>query len=283
MHGLILVTWENFLAERFGASLRNSYRNALEEASEAAPLVSKIYQDEKLLKGIDIASKLTGMSENILLREYGHYFITNRLTNHICVYLLSQVKNGRELLLTMREAHVHMRHTPDGLSLPIFTYEQLPGHANNFALIYGSPRQLCPILYGAIEGAMERFGEKVSIRESICMKRGAAYCRFEVSYLTYYNTTQPPEPPELQQKRQGKLQFANTVMAALRERHGLTLLEIRSILQDMQVPPAQLHLNVILEALLSLQYAGLVTSSANCPRDTLANRRYWRTPTIDPV
>lgn len=278
MHGLVLVTWENFLAERFGNSLLSAYRIELKEDPAAVPLVSRVYEDEKLLKGVDMACKLTGMSADILLREYGHFFIVNGLTNHLCTYLLSQVKNGRELLLIMREAHAQMRRMPDGITPPLFFYEPIPG-CSNFALIYDSPRQLCPVLHGAIEGATDRFGEKAYILESTCMKRGAAYCRFEIYYLAQPHRTLPQEPPEMQKKRQERLQLANIILFALPDRRGLTLLEIRSILQSMQVSSQQLRLNIILEALLSLQYAGLVTSTANYPDDILANRRYWRVPT----
>jgi len=279
MHGLVLVTWENFLAERFGNSLLNAYRVALGEDPAAVPLVSKVYEDEKLLKGVEMACKLTGMSADTLLREYGHFFVVNGLTNHLCTYLLSQVKSGRELLLIMRKTHTQIRRMPDGITPPLFFYEPIPGHSNNFALIYDSPRQLCPVLHGAIEGATDRFGEKAYILESTCMRRGAAYCRFEIYYLAQQRRTQPQEPPEVQKKRQERLQLANIILSALPDQRGLTLLEIRSILQSMQVPSQQIHLNIILEVLLSLQYAGLVTSTANHPDDVLSNRRYWRVPT----
>ena len=166
MHGLFLVIWENFLAERFGNSLLHAYRIALKEDPAAVPLVSKVYEDEKLLKGVDMACKLTRMPADTLLREFGRFFVINGLTSHICAYLLSQVKNGRELLLIMQEAHARMQGMASAIPPPFFTCELVAGHSNNFILIYDSPRQLCPVLHGAIEGAAERFGEKVYILES---------------------------------------------------------------------------------------------------------------------
>ena len=284
MHGLILVTWEKFLAERFGNSLLKAYRIAIgEEGLATSLLISRVYDDERLQKGVTIARQLTGISTDILLRGYGHYFITNSLTNHLCVYLLSQVRSGRDLLLTMRDAHTQMRRMPDGLMPPLFTYEMLPGYTNDFALIYDSPRHLCSWLCGTIEGATDRFGEKVNIVESTCMKRGASVCRFEIHYLAPLRRIPPQEPPELQIKQRMKLQLANIILVALPNRHGLTLLEIQAALQRMQTPSEQLRLSVILEALLSLQYTGLVTSTANRPGDHLTRRRYWRVPTSGPV
>lgn len=279
MHGLFLVTWENFLGERFGDALLHAYRIALKEEPATVPLISKAYNDEKLFQGVDMAHKLTRIPTDALLRDFGYFFVINGLTSHICTYLLSRVKNGRELLLTMQEVHARMQGTSNGIPPPFFTCEPIAGYNNSFALIYDSPRQLCPVLHGAIEGAAERFGEKVYILESACKKQGATSCRFEIYYLTQQHRTQPQEPPEVEKKRQERLQLAKIILFALPDRQGLTILEIRSILQ-MQVPPEQLRMNIILEALLSLQYAGLVTSTANHPDDILSNRRYWRVPTI---
>src|SRR5437588_7437191 len=123
MHGLIFVTWEKYLAERFGKALLQEYRSSIQETMTTAPLVSRVYDDAMLLTGVEDASHLTRLPTETLLREYGRYFIINGLTGHLCAYLLSQVQSGRDLLLTMREAHAQMRRTPDALTPPLFDYE----------------------------------------------------------------------------------------------------------------------------------------------------------------
>src|SRR5947199_2898112 len=105
MHGLIFVTWEKYLSERFGSSLLNEYRKAIGEAPATAPLASRVYDDQTLLAGVGAACTLTRLPAETLLREYGRYFIVNGLTSHLCAYLLSQVHTGYDLLLTMRTAH----------------------------------------------------------------------------------------------------------------------------------------------------------------------------------
>src|SRR6266550_1680638 len=146
MHGLIFVTWEKYLAERFGSSFLNAYREAIGETPATAPLASRIYDDAVLLAGVGAASRLAHFPVDTLLREYGRYFIINELTSHLCSYLLTQAHSGYDLLLLMRKAHAQMRHT-DGLTPPVFSYE-----------------------------------EKVQIIERACMKRGAAECRFEIYF-----------------------------------------------------------------------------------------------------
>lgn len=280
MHGLIFVTWEKYLSERFGSSLLYEYRDAIGEAPTNAPLASRIYDDETLLVGVGAACKLTRLPADTILREYGRYFITNGLTSHLCAYLLGQVHSGRDLLLTMRNAHAQMRRGPDSLTPPLFAYEAISSNPNEFALIYDSHRKLCSVLWGAIEGAAERYGERVQIVERTCMKRGAAVCRFEIAfYRQSSGSLSQMETPEQVARRKAQQQLANLVLEALPDYNGITLVGLQSILQQWQVSPNQSRLSVVLEALRHLQHAGLVASTANQPGDDLANRRYWRAPT----
>jgi len=282
MHGLIFVTWEKFLAERFGSSLLNDYRNAIGETAATAPLTSRVYDDATLLAGVGAACQLTRLPAETLLREYGRYFVNNGLTSHLCAYLLTQVHNGQELLLTMRQAHQQMRRTPDGLTPPLFGYEDLPGDPHGFVLIYDSARQVCPVLWGCIEGAAERYGESVSIVERACMKKGAAACRFEVHFSAIGARFQPGlESPEQRARRMARQQLADFVLSVLPDNGGVTLGELQRLLRSRNAPPQQVRPSVLLEALHHLQYVGLVASTANQPGDDLTHRRYWRAPTSD--
>jgi hypothetical protein len=280
MHGLIFVTWEKFLAERFGNTLIEAYRTALGETPATSPLASRVYDDETLLLGVQVACQLTGISATLLLREYGRYFILNGLTSHLCAYLLTPVRSAGELLLAMRDAHTQMRRCPDGLTPPVFGFEALLGKHNTFVLIYDSPRQLCPVLFGAIEGAGERYGEVTHMIERTCMKRGARVCRFEVSFLpSPHHVLQQQESPEMQKRRRMRRQLANQVLMALPVKDGMTLFELQEVLRRVHAQLTHLRPSVLLEALHHLQHAGLAASSANLSGEDLMHRRYWRAPT----
>ncbi len=282
MHGLIFVTWEKYLADRFGNSFLGAYRNAVGETASTVPLASRVYEDALLLEGVGAASKLAHFPVETLLREYGRYFIINGLTSHLCAYLLNQVHSGRDLLLTMRRAHAQMSRDPDGLTPPIFEFEALTSYSNGLTVIYDSHRQLCPVLFGAIEGAAERYGEKVQIIERSCMKRGAMDCRFETYF--YQNTTHPLETletPEQIARRNARQQLADLVLTALPDSDGVTMQDLQHTMQHWQGVTAQhLRPSILLEAIKHLQYAGLVASTANQPGDALSNRRYWRIPVM---
>lgn len=272
MHGLIFVTWEHYLADRFGTALLHSYRATIGETALTAPLASRIYDDATLLAGVGAACELTRTSAEVLLRDYGRYFMLNGLTSHLCTYLLKQVHDARDLLLVMRDAHAQMGRTAEAITPPLFRYE-IPA-PDALALIYDSPRQLCPVLWGAIEGAAQRYGEQVQIAERTCMKRGDAVCRFELHFVSPVTTSpQPPETREQQLHGRQQEHLTSLVWSALPEREGITLAEVQ---QRVRQRPY-----LLVEALQHLHHAGLVSTSASQPGDTFTTRRYWRAPTSD--
>jgi hypothetical protein len=277
---LIFVTWEKYLSERFSETVLKDYREAIGETAATSPLASRTYSDEVLLAGVAAASKLTKTPLDTLLWEYGRYFMINGLTSHLCAYLLTRVNNGRDLLLMMRKAHAQMRRMPDGLTPPLFEYQAISEEYNGLSLIYDSPRQLCTLLWGAIEGAAQRYGQRVQVVEASCMKRGAPVCRFDLRFSTpISNPLESLETPEQIAKRANQQQMANLVLSVLPTEYGLTLTELQEHLRTWEVKQQQVRPALLLEALRHLQHAGLVSSTANQPGDNLENRRYWRTPT----
>jgi hypothetical protein len=282
MHGLIFVTWEKYLSERFGEALLKDYRAAIGETPATSPLASRTYTDEVLQLGISTACDLTATSPDTMLWDYGRYFIVNALTNHLCAYLLTKVNNGRDLLLMMRQAHAQLRRLPDGLTPPLFEYEALVDPPDNSALIliYNSPRQLCALLWGAVEGAAQRYGQRVEVSEVSCMKRGAPVCRLELHFSAVSSgLLDALETPERMAQRVNQQQLADLVLSVLPSDYGQTLMGLQEYLRQRDVRPQQLRPALLLEALRHLQHAGLVSSTANQPDDNLSNRRYWRSPT----
>jgi hypothetical protein len=277
MHGLIFATWEKYLAERFGSSFLESYRKALGETSASAPLADRVYSDDLLLQGVQSAHSLSRTPVDTLLREYGRFFLLNGLTSHLCAYLLNQIHNARDLLLAMREAHEQISQTNIAITPPLFEYQSTSISPNALVLIYDSPRQLCPLLLGAIEGAAQRYGQQVRVQEQQCMRRGAAACRFLVEFYTPNVTAGLAwQVAEKEARWQSQRRLAELVYSALPDQGGFTLAQIQSSLRLRLADPQDVRPYRVLEALRHLQHAGWVASTADQPGDTLSTRRYWR-------
>lgn len=291
MHGLIFVTWEKYLAERFGTSLLQDYRRTIGQGVGEAPLASRVYDDEHLLAGVAAASRLTRTDVDVLLRDYGRFFMLNGLTSRLCSYLLDQVHGGRDLLLAMNNAHEQMHQADVGVTPPLFQYGAIPGDPTGLYLIYDSPRQLCSLLLGTIEGSALRYGERVRVTEETCMKRGAPMCTFAIHFLrpstplhrrTAARTGSRPVQTLWSVGGQGAQReaehlLADAIYAILPDTSGLTLSEVQDRLRQGSPDIADAARPfLVLEALNHLHHAGWVATSANEPGDTLSNRRYWR-------
>lgn len=282
MHGLIFVTWEQYLAARFGSQLLTQYRLKIGETSKSAPLVTQVYDDAHILAGVKTAAYLTGLPTDILLREYGRYFMLNGLTSHLCAYLLNNVYSARELLLTMNRAHAQISHTGPQITPPLFTYETHPNDPSLLVFIYDSPRQLCPLLAGTIEGAAERYKEAVSLRETSCMKRGAWACRFTVRFRARAAPASAEQDPQQQARWRAQQQLDQLVYAVLPECDGSTLAEVFEQVRQRLGPTQPVRLHQVFEALNQLQLAGWATSTAMYPGAEKSERRYWRLPPASP-
>ena len=273
MHGLIFVTWEKYLQERFAGTVLAEYRERLGLNAANSPLAVRTYDDALLIKGVGTAHEITRVPIDTLLQEYGRYFIANGLTRHRCAYLLSQAHNGRDLLLAMRDAHEQMQQLPDGLTPPLFEYRLHPRDPQTMLLLYDSERRLCPLLLGAIYGTADYYSEQVQVAEQTCMRRGDAVCTFAVKF----SGGQPEaESQEMQAHRKEQQLYADQIFALLPTQGGLTLAEIQRQLVLRGASKQQSRPALILQALTHLHHAGLVASSANEPGDDFARRRYWR-------
>ncbi|MDE3231440.1 MAG: heme NO-binding domain-containing protein, partial [Chloroflexota bacterium] len=213
-------------------------------------------------------------------------------------YLLTQVNNARDLLLTMSRAHAQMAHASEGIMPPLFGYDAMPGDANGLYLYYDSPRKLCDLLRGAIVGAGDHYGERVQVVEESCMKRGGKICSFAIRFAPISGTSIPSQPmtgasmpwassgsqpgvvPDPQAEAQRRL--ADMIYALLPDADGMTLSEAQAALQARHPELAEASRPfIVLEALNHLHHAGWVATSANEPGDALGNRRYWRAKRID--
>ena len=283
MHGLIFVTWEKYLSDRFGFALLDTYRRAIGETPASAPLAHRVYSDELLLAGVGAAAGLTHMPADALLREYGRYFILNGLTSKLCGYLLNQVHSGRDLLLTMRAAHDQMSRTAEAIVPPIFEFEAIRDDPGGLILNYDSPRRLCMLLEGTILGAAERYGERASVQQLTCMLHGAPSCRLAIHFTRASAVLPAPgATPEQQKRWKSQRDLADMVYAVLpdAEREGITLAEIAARLRLRHVGSHLLRPSLLLDAVYHLQHAGLAAVPVDQQSDDLMRRRYWRVPRV---
>ena len=97
-------------------------------------------------------------------------------------------------------------------------------------LTYDSHRQMCPVLCGCIEGAADRFGEKVIMVERACMQHGARACLLEVRFFGLDVSKVPVENMAMQ-NRHREQHMADTIPRVLPFEDGVTLQDLETLLR----------------------------------------------------
>jgi Haem-NO-binding len=131
------------------------------------------YEDAELLALVAAASKALETPVDELVRWFGSNAI-DLLAAQYPVFFEPH-DSTRPFLLTLNDIiHAEVRKLyPDAL-VPTFAFATSSDGA--FSLTYDSPRHLCSLAEGFVEGAARHYGETVSIEQPTCMKRGDDAC-----------------------------------------------------------------------------------------------------------
>jgi heme-NO-binding protein len=130
------------------------------------------YPDQELVTLVGAAADVRGESVPDCLRWFGREAMA-RLAGSYSTFFVDHY-SLRTFLPTINEViHAEVRKLYPGADTPWFDVDE---DGDALQLVYASPRRLCPLAEGLIEGAAARFGESVVIHQPECMLRGDARC-----------------------------------------------------------------------------------------------------------
>jgi predicted hydrocarbon binding protein len=175
VHGLIFVSLRDYLVAEHGAAKEQEVM-----ASEPFYFVSEAYPDEQFTALVDRASRLTGMPRETLLHAFG-IFTAEKTFARLYPALFDLSPTAHSFLLSVESSiHEVVRVAmPDALPPQLDVSETEEGAVS---IVYTSPRRLCALLRGLVEGTARHYRERVRIEELACMDRGDHACRFEVRF-----------------------------------------------------------------------------------------------------
>ena len=175
MHGVIFASFGDYVTSRFGA---DAARRLLQD--EPVYLLSEAYEDERLYDLIGRAAEMTEIPVETLVREFG-VFTAEQTFTRLYPAFFDVAGNGRTFLLTIEDRiHELVRATIPNARPPQLAVA--PHGEDGVRIEYSSPRHLCILLTGLVDGTARHFGERVEIVESTCMRRGDSACLFDVRF-----------------------------------------------------------------------------------------------------
>ncbi len=177
MKGIVFNLLSEMVEEKFGLE---AWDAVLDKAgSEGLYVATETYSDEELLALVAAGSELTNIPANDLVRAFGQYMIP-RFAEHYSVFFEGHT-NLKDFLLTVDSViHVEVRKLYPEAGLPEFTYDN--GQPDKLTMMYRSPRKMCALAEGLIEGSAAHFEQPCTIHHEVCMHKGADHCALELEF-----------------------------------------------------------------------------------------------------
>jgi hypothetical protein len=175
VHGLIFSSFRDFLTAEHGTAMVHRVF-----AGEPVYLLSESHPDESFGRLVGRATEALGTDADELVHDFGVYTGATTFTRLYPAFF-AIAHSTREFLLTV-ETRIHelVRATIPNAAPPQLHVTELG--EDGVTIVYASPRRLCTLLRGLVEGTARHYGETATIVERTCMRRGDDRCTFEARF-----------------------------------------------------------------------------------------------------
>lgn len=181
MKGTIFTSLADMVEDRYGLKSWQAMLDACPLSTGGSYSSGGIYPDKEILCLISQLQEQLDVPLEILLRTFGEYLFVSLSEMHTN-YLLSK-RTAREFILSIHdEIHRDIEKLYPGTSFPFLEYQA--DTETSLSVIYRSPRKLCFMAEGLIQGVANQYETDIGLIHSKCMHRGDEYCQLD---LTFYD------------------------------------------------------------------------------------------------
>lgn len=172
MKGIVFNMLNDLVEEKFGMDTWDDLIDATAPASRGIYTSVELYPDEELLAYVGAISAHTGAAPADVVRMFGDYMLGRFAEIHPEFFEGHTIKSFLQSVHDVIHVEVEKLH-PD-VVLPNFTYEDPADDA--LVMHYHSPRELCHLAEGLIQGCGRHFDVHVALEHDVCMHDGADHC-----------------------------------------------------------------------------------------------------------
>jgi hypothetical protein len=177
LKGVVFNLLEELVRKEFGES---EWHHVRQEADVDASFDSlTTYPDAELRKLVAAVAKRARITPGEALQWFGRYSMPLLATRYAALF--DSQNSTRSFILTLNDIiHPEVMRRYPGADVPVFDFDTSVPDA--LTVGYQSPRKLCALAHGFIEGAADHYGEVVDVEQSTCMHRGDAKCTFQIRF-----------------------------------------------------------------------------------------------------
>ena len=174
MKGVVFNLLEQIIARDHGEDTWDALLDTAELGGSYTSLGS--YPDEDFRKLVSAAADALAMSADDVIRWFGRSALPLFAARY--PQLFTPHDSTMSFVLTLNDIiHPEVRKLYPGADVPEFDFEL---RDRVLVMGYRSPRKLCSFAEGLLLGAADHFGERLTIEEPSCMKRGDGECMLEI-------------------------------------------------------------------------------------------------------
>jgi len=175
MKGIVFNLLETVVVQSHGEAAWDDLLDATGLAGSYTSLGS--YPDEEIEKLVGAGSQALGLTPNDLLRWFGREAMP-LLAKQYPVFF-TEHRTTLPFVLSVNDIiHPEVRKLYAGAHCPFFRFEETADGA--VVMNYDSPRKLCALAHGFIEGAGDHFNEAIAVEHLSCMHDGDPKCRLSI-------------------------------------------------------------------------------------------------------
>lgn len=179
MHGLLYAELKKYAVARFGAE---GWNRVLRDAgmSDRIFLPNQVYSDSELVTLVAKASEITGKNARDIERDFGEFLAPDLLA----LYQGQINPAWRTLdLVQHTEEFVHRTVRVRMPSADPPRLRAVRATPSEVVIHYDSPRRLCAVAVGIVQGVAAHYGDAVRVEEARCMHRGDPACEIHVATI----------------------------------------------------------------------------------------------------
>ena len=179
MKGVIFTFLADMVEEQFGLE---TWQKILDEAApehKGIYIACESYSDEELLQLVGAACKLLDIPADKLVYAYGQHLFGS-FTKNYSEFMLAH-KALKPFLQSIEEViHVEVGKLFTSPIKRVFEYED-PA-PDKLIMYYSSPRKMCQLAEGLIDGAASYYNTPYQLNHSTCMHKGDERCTLELTF-----------------------------------------------------------------------------------------------------
>ncbi|HVX05236.1 MAG TPA: heme NO-binding domain-containing protein [Rhodanobacteraceae bacterium] len=171
MKGIIFNVLEEVVVANYGESTWDDLLDAADSNGVYTSLGS--YPDEHMMRLVEAASDALGLPPSEVVRWFGRQAMP-RFAERYPEFFTAYTSTRPFVLALNTIIHPEVRKLYTGALCPHFDFRE--GEDGALLIGYHSPRRLCALAHGFIEGAADYYHEQAEVDHLQCVDRGDARC-----------------------------------------------------------------------------------------------------------